>query len=164
MTESSSSVDRYRAFMDGFQSVILATVDRDGIPDASYAPYVRDERTNVYLLASELASHTSNLLTTGRASLLWIEDEENSPNIFGRRRLSFNCTVAEIDRADARWTEIIDRLQEARGERVAAIAFLGDFHLFCLTPTRGRFVEGFGGIYEIAGENMAQVVPFKPRQ
>jgi hypothetical protein len=154
----------YESFLDSFRSLILATVNGEGTPEASYAPYMRDEANNFYLLASELASHTSNLQTHPLASVLFIEDEDKTAQIFGRKRLSFSCQVEEIARSDRQWTEIIDKMQVAHGERVTMIAVLADFHLFKLIPVSGRFVQGFGGIYEIHGAGMAEITPFQPKK
>ena len=50
-----------RAFPARFQTLQLATVSADGLPEASYAPFVADQgRYWVYL--SDLARHTANLL------------------------------------------------------------------------------------------------------
>lgn len=154
----------YEPFLDSFRSLILATVDGEGMPDASYAPYVRDEAKNFYLLASELATHTANLMKTKRSSVLFIENEGETSQIFGRKRLSFSCQVKEVDRECRQWTEIIGQMQAIHGEKVVTIASLADFHLFQLIPLRGRFVQGFGGIYEIAGANMAEVIAVQPRK
>lgn len=163
MTHPESSPSIYEPFLDSFRSLILSTVDETGFPETSYAPYLRDAQKNFYILASELATHTTHLLTTPKASILLIEDEDKSPQIFGRRRLSFSCQVQEIDRSDRAWETIISQMQEKLGERVALIASLSDFHLFKLTPFRGRFVQGFGGIYDLRGDGMDQVTPFQPK-
>jgi putative heme iron utilization protein len=164
MSDRPLSTAIYEPFLDSFRSLILATVNAGGLPEASYAPYVRDEDKNFYLLASELANHTANLMTSTQASVLFIEDEDKSQQIFGRRRLSFSCQVKEVNRSDRQWTTIIDRMRLAHGERVAAIATLEDFHLFKLIPQQGRFVQGFGGIYEIGGQGMGAVTLFQPQR
>jgi putative heme iron utilization protein len=163
MTHPESSPTIYEPFLDSFRSLILGTVDEAGFPETSYAPYLRDAQKNFYILASDLATHTTNLLTHPKASILFIEDEDKSPQIFGRRRLSFSCHVQEIDRSDRTWETTIAQLQEIHGERVALIASLPDFHLFKLTPFRGRFVQGFGGIYDLSGDGMAQARAFQPK-
>ena len=49
------ALEAYHAFPQKFQSVMLATVSEQGIPHASYAPFVMDDNKNLYILASELA-------------------------------------------------------------------------------------------------------------
>ena len=74
----------FHAFVASFDSVMLATINDEGdtpVPEASYAPVlVRDGK--YYIFVSELALHTRNLLRNKSASLLFIEDESNSNNIF----------------------------------------------------------------------------------
>ncbi|NET48489.1 MAG: HugZ family protein, partial [Merismopedia sp. SIO2A8] len=104
---------------------------------------------NMYILASTLAIHTQDLRTTGKASALFIEDERDSPKIFARTRLTFDCTVTGIERDTPEWTDKVNQLQERHGETVTMIRQLLDFHLLQLTPIGGRFVSSFGKIFDI---------------
>jgi hypothetical protein len=149
----------YRDLLQSLQSVIIGTVDEQGNPHTSYAPFVIDDQKNIYLLGSELAEHTHHLLNTKKASLLLIDDEAKTAQIFGRRRLTFNCNVTEIDRSENQWEHQINQLTERFGEMVTMVASLTDFHLFKFIPNNGRLVLGFGGIYEIEGDNLEQLVP-----
>lgn len=142
----------YEAFPEKFQSVILATVSDQGIPHSSYAPFVMDDKKNMYILASTLAIHTQDLRTTGKASALFIEDERNSPKIFARTRLTFDCTVTDIERDTPEWTAKVNQLQDRQGEIVGMIRQLLDFHLLQLTPIGGRFVSSFGKIFDVADD------------
>ncbi len=153
----------YHQLKQTLQSVILSTLDAQGNPYTSYAPFVMDEASNIYLLGSELAEHTQHLLKTPKASVLFIEDEAKAAQIFGRCRLTFQCHSTEIQRTETLWTEIIDKLQKRLGETVTMIASLPDFHLFKLTPQTGRFVLGFGAIYNINPDNLDQLVPARIR-
>ena len=160
------ALDAYQRFPEKFQSVILATVSDQGVPHSSYAPFVMDAEKNMYILASTLAVHTQDLRTTGKASALFIEDERDSPKIFARTRLTFDCTVTEIERDTSEWTAIVNQLQDRQGEIVGMIRQLLDFHLLQLTPTGGRFVSSFGKIFDI-GEDLNTLNPVgrpKPTQ
>ncbi|MEM9217555.1 MAG: pyridoxamine 5'-phosphate oxidase family protein [Cyanobacteria bacterium P01_F01_bin.150] len=152
------SLDAYHTFPEKFQSVILATVSDQGVPHSSYAPFVMDSDKNIYLLASTLAIHTQDLRTTGKASALFIEDERDSPKIFARTRLTFDCTVMEIERDTPEWNARVNQLQDRQGEVVGMIRQLLDFHLLQLTPTGGRFVSSFGKIFDI-GEDLKTLKP-----
>ena len=57
----------FRAFGDSFRSVQLATVDKQGRPEASYAPCICGSR-HIYVFVSELSRHTTNLLHDPQAS------------------------------------------------------------------------------------------------
>ena len=87
-----------REFQSGFRSVLMATVNQDGVPEASYAPYVTDDNGNYYVLVSGLARHTRDFLETGHVSLQFIENEDAAQNLFARRRLTLLCDVSVIQR------------------------------------------------------------------
>ncbi|MFN7516202.1 MAG: pyridoxamine 5'-phosphate oxidase family protein, partial [Dolichospermum sp.] len=42
----------YEKFPTEFTSIIMSTVNKEGIPDASYAPFVSDEDKNIYIYVS----------------------------------------------------------------------------------------------------------------
>ena len=163
---SRDAVVTYNEFPQQFQSVILATVSEQGIPHSSYAPFVIDSDKNIYILTSELAVHTQDLLTSGKVSTLFIQEESQSPNIFARTRLSYDCTVTDIDRDTPEWQLRVDQMQARFGETVGMIRQLTDFHLLKLTPTGGRFTVGFGKIYDIKSEDLSRLIPVggKPRR
>lgn len=158
-SQQQSALAAYQDLLDSLKSVIIGTIDPQGNPHTSYAPFVMDEQKNMYLLGSELADHTHHLLKTGKASLLLIDDEAKTAQIFGRNRLNFNCNVTEIQRSESQWDYIISQLTARFGETVTMIASLKDFHLFKFTPHNGRLVLGFGRIYEIESDNLDDLVP-----
>ena len=151
----------YQELMQTRQSIILSTVDELGNPHSSYAPFAMDADKNIYLLGSELALHTNHLLNNKKISVLFIEDEVTTEQIFGRRRLDFACQVVEIQRDDEAWNYGVECLQQRFGDTVTMIASMLDFHLFKLVPEKGRFVMGFGGIYEVTQPNLDQLIPLK---
>ncbi|MDP6189367.1 MAG: pyridoxamine 5'-phosphate oxidase family protein, partial [Gammaproteobacteria bacterium] len=57
--------DAYTALVEQFDTVLLGTVSNNGLPDASYAPYVYVDGY-YYVYVSELATHTGNLLNTDK--------------------------------------------------------------------------------------------------
>ena len=144
----------YQHFPEQFQSIILSTVNDRGIPHVSYAPFVMDEAKNLYILASDLATHTQHLRNSGKASVLFIAEESQTQQIFARTRLTFDCTVTLIERQTKQWDVMVDHLQARFGEIVGVLRGLMDFHLFQLTPHQGQFVLGFGQAYRITGEQL----------
>lgn len=147
----------YDSFPHEFQSVIISTISKAGIPNSSYAPFVIDEAKNIYIYISDLASHTQNLYANPLVSVLFIDDEAKSKNIFARRRLSFDCTASLIERDTDIWNNIVDKFQERFGEMIAVFRGLTDFRLFKLTPNAGRYVVGFGTAYKISGDDLNQL-------
>ena len=96
MNETLSS--EIREFRLKFRSVLMATANEDGVPEASYAPYVIDDAGHYYIYVSELSRHTRNLTQTGRVSLLFIEDEQSAANIFAQTRCG--CLHRRIPRTN----------------------------------------------------------------
>ncbi|MDX1796166.1 MAG: pyridoxamine 5'-phosphate oxidase family protein [Hydrogenovibrio sp.] len=144
------------AFIDRHQTVILATVSPSKEPESSYAPVMKiDNRFYVYL--SELAAHTQNLMETPKASLLFIESEENTENLFARKRVSIKATATEIRRQSEAWQTIMDRFEQKFGDIIQMLKPLEDFHLFELAPSSGNYVRGFAQAYQLTGEDFSDV-------
>jgi heme iron utilization protein len=151
----------YQILLDKCQSAMLATVSTDGIPNASYAPFIRDEAQNFYIYISGLSTHTQNLASTPKVSLLLMEDEAKAEQIFARTRLTFECNAIELDRETEVWLQIADRFSDRFGEIIGIFRGLADFRIFKLTPYDGRFVMGFGAAYRLEGENFDRLVHVK---
>ncbi|WP_434360362.1 heme utilization protein HutZ [Parasalinivibrio latis] len=147
-------------FRQTCRTLQLATVDADGQPNVSYAPYALGGKA-YYILISELARHTQNLLEQPVLSLMMIEDEVNSKQMFARKRLTFDASVMQVSRDTEEWSQGIDALHRRFGEIVSGLSSLADFHLFRLTPVKGLFVKGFGQAFEVSGDDMVDVVHLK---
>ncbi|MFK0733508.1 MAG: pyridoxamine 5'-phosphate oxidase family protein [Gloeotrichia echinulata IR180] len=162
MSESEKIQAEYEKFPKQFQSIIISTVNQQNIPNASYSPFIIDEFKNIYIYISGLATHTQNINTNPHVSVLFIDDETNTNNIFARRRLNFDCIATLIDRETDHWHQIVDQFQERFGQTIGILRGLPDFRIFQLTPQSGRFVIGFGNIYNINGDNLHQLVQITP--
>ena len=142
------------AFLGGFKTLQMATASAVGEPEASYAPFVRTGDNAFYVCVSDLAAHTGHLAATGRASVLLIEDESATSQLFTRRRLVFECGAERIERDTERWRTTMAIFERKFGEVISLIRPLADFRLFALVPRRGVFVKGFGQAYRIAGPTL----------
>ncbi|MEE7627510.1 pyridoxamine 5'-phosphate oxidase family protein [Methylobacter sp. Wu8] len=140
---------RYLELMASQQTLLLSTASANGVPDISYAPFVRDDAGVFYIYVSEMACHTVNLLNNPQASVLFIRPESESPNLFARERAVLSCSVTEIIRDTAIYADRIQALQDKFGEVVSMLSSLPDFHLFALRPENGRYVIGFGRAFSI---------------
>lgn len=163
MDESEDLQSEYRRLRDTRLSLQLATVDGDGRPHASYAPFVTSEN-DFYVYVSQLSEHTRNLLDTARASVLVIEDESEADNPFVRRRLVFDCRATTIARDTPLWGETLDRFEQRFGDIVQTLRELRDFVLFRLHAESGVYVRGFGQAYRLEGEKLDQVRHIVPRR
>ena len=157
MNQIAKAQAEYENFTDQFGSIILSTVDAQGFPNASYTPFVMDAQKRIYIYVSGLASHTQNISANSKVSVLFIEDEAQTKQIFARRRLSFDCEPSLLSRDTPQWIEVVEKFQAKFGEIIAMLRSLPDFRIFQLTPTKGRFVIGFGAAYEISGDNLNQL-------
>lgn len=146
----------YREFISGFKTVLIASTSSLNSPEASYAPYVVADG-NYYIFISELAVHTQNLHQTKVASLLFIEDEAATQNLFARRRVNLQCTAEEVARDSLNYQQVLVLFHERFGKFMQLLQALPDFHLFCLTPNSGNYVAGFGKAYSLSGQDLSQV-------
>ena len=141
-------------FRSNFKSVVLATVSPGGVPDASYTPYILDDNGDILIFISELAQHTKNLINSPIASLLWIEDEKQSRNLFARQRLALQCDVRELMNDTAQWEVALTQMQHIHGKTIEVLRSLPDFHLFTLDARRGNYVRGFAKAFSASGDEL----------
>lgn len=151
----------YHNFLNQFQSLVLGTVDSIGSPHASYAPFIVDEAKNFYIYVSGLSTHTQNLQVNPQVSILFLEDETQSQQIFARRRLTFNCTATLIERDTENWHKIVEQFSEKFGGIIQVFRDLPDFRIFKLMPQSGRFVLGFGAAYQVCLEGESSLLPLQ---
>lgn len=128
------------------KSVILGTVDADGSPNASYAPFVR-LGNKFYILVSFMARHTNNLKNIGKASVMFIEDESATKQIYARERLTIDTATAQIERDSDIWNEAVAKLKEVHGKILDILTGMDDFIMIELSPVKGAYVNGFGSAY-----------------
>ncbi len=141
-----------------YQSVVLGTIGDNGYPFSSYAPYFYDGDT-IYIFISDIATHAKNIQTNPQVSSLFIEDENQSSNIFARRRISLQCDVVKLPRNSKKYFEIIQSFQtKFEGGTFAMLVKMADFNLYALTPIYGEATFGFGEAYHIGGKKMNQLV------
>ena len=145
-----------RDFMQGFQTITLATCDAQAKPEASYTAFVQIG-TRLYIYVSELAAHCANLQQAGRCSAMFIENEEQAKTVFARRRFTLQCSAVEIARDQALFAIAMDAFRAKFGKFIDMIAPLTDFHLYELTPSMGSYVSGFAKAYYLQGEELEQV-------
>lgn len=139
------------------QALILATVDENGSPHASYAPFAELEGC-LYVLLSGLSHHTQHLQRTPKADVMVIEDETTARNIFARARLNYMVDVNVIDKDSTRAAMIIDTMKNKLGKTVDVLVELADFMLFELKPVKARLVIGFGRAYVFKPNDIASAI------
>ncbi|MBB1486456.1 HugZ family pyridoxamine 5'-phosphate oxidase [Oceanospirillum sediminis] len=141
-------------FIASRKSLMLSSIQPDGTPYASYAPFAIGDDC-LYVLLSEIALHAVNLQHNPAASVLIIEDEDSAGELFARKRVNYSMQAALIELESEAWYQGIDILEARHGERIRNLSQLADFRLFRLSPEGGRFVKGFGRAFTLAGNSLA---------
>jgi putative heme iron utilization protein len=147
----------YEQLLSQTRSLILGTINTDGTPRVSYAPFILNERRQFYIFISQLAAHTAHLQRTGQASLMLIEDESATDQIFARKRATFQCQARLIKRDGTEAEAVLAEFERRFGQMVGLLKSLPDFQLFKLQPQSGLLVLGFGQAYELSGERFAEL-------
>ncbi len=146
-----------REFRQERRTLQLATVDENGRPNVSYAPYVQNQ-DGYFVLISEIARHARNLQVNPSVSIMMIEDEGSSKQLFARKRLTFDAIESVVQRDSEQWNLVIAQMQERFGEIIDGLSQLQDFVLFNLKAEQGLFVKGFGQAYQVSGDDLVDFV------
>lgn len=149
---------QYKTFTDLVESLMLSTVDSEGNPNVSYTPFVIDTDKSIYIFVSGMSVHTKNLHGNGKASVMFVEDEKDTKQIFARRRLTYDCNASLIEKDNPQWNLVVDKFAERFGGIIDALGSLPDFRIFQLIPYKGLFVIGFGAAYRISDENLDDLI------
>lgn len=141
-------------FIHSRKSLQLASIDSEGHPYASYAPFAVGDNC-LYVLLSEIAVHGVNLQENNKASVLIVEDEDSAQELYARIRVNYAMDVQLLEHGSADWKVALDCLMARHGERPGNLSKLTDFKMFKLIPTHGRYVKGFGRAFHLAGDTLA---------
>lgn len=139
------------------KTLMMATQADDATPHISYSPYALIEG-KYYVFLSALAEHTHHLTTRPHASIMLIEDEQDTRNLYARTRLSWVAQASIIKRDQALFESAISQLKTRTGSTIDLLVGLTDFDLFELAPQHGRLVLGFGQAYQIKPEDLLAVM------
>lgn len=146
-------------FIDSFKSAVIGTVDGENMPFSSYAPYLYHDH-RFYIFISDIATHAKNLKANSKASLLFIEDESVTANVFARKRISLQCGSEPVQRESMLFETVMTRFQE-RFEMIGMLRQMADFNLYALKVVSGEATFGFGEAYRAGGEHMETLLPRK---
>ncbi|MBA2941661.1 pyridoxamine 5'-phosphate oxidase family protein [Paenibacillus sp. CGMCC 1.16610] len=137
---------QYLKFTDSLKSLMLSTVDEQGKPFISYAPFVKKEG-KLYIYLSRIANHYRYMESNPSVDVMLIEDETSTENLFARQRARFVCQATNI--GNEGHEDIFELFGEAFGKPTINMLKTLDFSLFELTTLQGRYVAGFGQAYDI---------------
>lgn len=158
MSLSLSEVQAEQAtFRSQCQSLVLSTLNDNQWPETSYAPFVTDDKGHHYILVSELAAHTRHLLANQKVSWMLIADEQDTRQIFARRRFTCLGHAEVISRDAPEFSPRLEQMQAQFGEIIDLLKSLNDFYLIKLCPEQATYVRGFGQAYRLTGEGLNEI-------
>jgi len=157
--EPSSEFSSVQHMLENFiatrQSLVLSTADAEGGCELGVAPFVHVNDTFAVLL-SGLAPHTRQLEREPQVQIMLLEDEAETRQLYARRRMMLECSVARLGREHERSDAIFALMQARFGSIVPLLRGLNDFHVFVFTPKQGRFIAGFGKAYRLEGLSVVE--------
>jgi len=148
----------YALLINSVRTVVLGTVSAENMPNVSYAPFIIDEAKNIYTFVSKLSIHTYNLQANSTASVMLIEDETKSKQIFARRRLTYSCKATTVDKNCPEWEDIANQFDKKFGNIVCMFRNLPDFNIIKFIPYEGIFVMDFGLAYKIKSDDLNHLI------
>jgi heme iron utilization protein len=140
------------------QSVgILSTqsVEVEGYPFGSIAPYALDYSGQPVMLISEIAQHTRNIKQNNKVSLTVFDRYADDPQAGGR--LTWIGDAELVDPAEAEIRQRYLRYFPA----AQAYFETHDFSFYRIQLRKARFIGGFGQIYWVEAEAMLLKNPFR---
>lgn len=145
--------EHFDSFLDSKKSVILSTVNSEGEPFASYSPFAQDEEGNFYVFVSTAVAHSHNMYATGKAHIMFLQDESDAKHIYARQRLYFKAKAEKFDAEDERFEKIATLFENKLGEEASLVRKMTDSRFYKLTPYDGNLVLGFGAAFKVDETN-----------
>lgn len=129
-----------------------------GAPYVSMVPYaIAPDASGLIIHVSSLSSHTKDMRTNPRVSLLVMQAETGETSALALARASIQGTALEFasDSPDLPGfrAAYLERFPEA-----SQLFGFADFSLFKIQPESVRFVAGFARAHTYSGESFAQVL------
>jgi heme iron utilization protein len=156
MPSMSDQAQKARTLLKRQSVGVLSThsVDVEGYPFGSIAPYVLNYDGAPTMLISDIAQHTRNIKRNNKVSLTIFDQCVDDPQ--ASSRLTWIGNAEPVDPSD---TKI--RHRYLRYFPSAESYFeTHDFSLYCIRLRRARFIGGFGEIYWIEPDAMLLKNPF----
>ncbi|NWL88734.1 MULTISPECIES: HugZ family protein [unclassified Paenibacillus] len=138
--------NQYLEFSNSLKTVMMSTIDEQGKPFVSYAPFVK-HNGKLYVYLSRVANHYDHLENNPLVDVMLIEDEGNTANLFARQRARFECTTQNV--GNDGYEEVFELFSETFNKKMFGMLRTLDFSLFEITPRNGRYVVGFGLAFDI---------------
>lgn len=133
----------------------LGTV-RDGHPYVSMVPFAAEpDLAGVLIHVSRLALHAAPLADEPRCGLLIAEPDSGVGDPAQLPRLSLQCRASLVAKEGPDYAAARD-MYLAKHPQAEQTFGLGDFQLYRLAPRAGRFVAGFGKVYNVSAGTLRE--------
>ncbi|RAP73443.1 HugZ family protein [Paenibacillus montanisoli] len=148
---------KYIEFIESRKSLVISTLDAEGTPFISYAPFVK-VNGKLYIYISRISDHYRFVENNERIHVMMINDESATPNAFARERARWACTSENL--GNEGYGAIYAAFDAKFGDKMMGMLRGLDFSLFELTPSAGRYVVGFGQAFDVdlTGDRFEHVV------
>ncbi|WP_442600792.1 HugZ family pyridoxamine 5'-phosphate oxidase [Paenibacillus sp. KN14-4R] len=148
---------KFQAFMESRKTLMISSLDEEGAPFISYAPFVHLDG-HLYIYISKISDHFRYVEENDRVHVMMIADESETPNAFARERARYACATENLGNEGNE--EVFEKFNAKFSDKMMNMLRGLDFSLFKLTPLTGRFVVGFGQAFDvdITGEKFEHVV------
>jgi nitroimidazol reductase NimA-like FMN-containing flavoprotein (pyridoxamine 5'-phosphate oxidase superfamily) len=129
----------------------------DGEPNLAMVAYAfADDFSAFYIHVSKLGKHTRDMEIDPRVSLLIAEADDRRLDPQTLARVSIRGMAEMLPRTDPNYGRVkhlyLERFPEAE-----QLFSLGDFNIWKIIPSRGRFVAGFGRAFNLVPEVLRKV-------
>lgn len=136
-------------FVEECDSVLLTTQGSSGDVEIGYTPFVQLNE-EFYLYLNQCSDQSGNLIESGHADLMFIEDELTSPNVFSHRSLRFRCEVNVVPRG-YQYTRTMVAFQEQFGALMDLMRRIPTYQLFRITPGAGKYINSLAQTFTLQG-------------
>ena len=143
-----------QALIHKHRQAVLAVCEND-VPYTAMASYAW-HAGGVLIHLSNLSAHKRVLMANPQCSLLIAEPDDGRAEVMSLARLTLNGSAIKLDKAG----EVYAAAQTAYLTKLPSseIMFeLPDFDLFHIVPASGRFIGGFGRIYNLDPDDLKQL-------
>jgi putative heme iron utilization protein len=134
---------------------------RGGSPFVSMITYAAaDDLGSLFIHASRLAHHTQDLLEDSRCSVLISETDDASRDPQTLARVTLNGEARPVEQDDPAY-DAARALYLRKFPEAQFLFQLGDFSLYRITISTGRYVAGFGKAYNITRHDLVRAAGLK---
>jgi heme oxygenase (biliverdin-IX-beta and delta-forming) len=128
-----------------------------GEPNLAMVAYAfANDFSAFYIHVSRLGKHTTDMEQNSHVSLLFTEADDSRADPQTLVRVALNGTAAMLPRTDSEYVHA-KHLYLQRFSEAEQFFSLGDFNLWRIQPTSGRFVAGFGRAFNLVPEALLKV-------